>query len=74
MAMTRKHYIEAADNLNRILRDASPLKRKDAAEFVATSAHDMARMFKRDNGRFGYDTFYTAVFKGFEELRPEYLS
>lgn len=57
MAMTRKHYIAAAEVIKEAL-DHSTTQAEDSA--ISTVAQGLAVMYKRDNSNFRYDTFYAA--------------
>lgn len=57
MTMTRKHYREAAETVREVIDNASLYTDLRAASDIAIG---LARMFKRDNGRFRYDRFFEA--------------
>lgn len=63
MAMSRKHYRQAADIFKAQVDDAAKLP-EELQAFVMTTitemAKEFARMFKGDNGAFQAQTFYTA--------------
>ena len=57
MAMSRKHYREAAETVQEVIENAQTFAELSAASRIAQG---LARMFKRDNSNFRYDTFYQA--------------
>lgn len=57
MAMSRKHYREAAETVKEVTAAAGTGVEVRAASDIAQG---LARMFKRDNSNFRYDTFYEA--------------
>jgi hypothetical protein len=62
--MSRKHYVEAADVIKRNLarvHEESPEAQAAAELAVRSVAVGLADMFKRDNGMFDRDKFYTAA-------------
>ncbi len=65
MAMSRKHYREAAEALAAAHTTATTSEAITAVENVTRS---LADMFKRDNGRFDRQRFYDAARLGEREV------
>lgn len=57
MAMSRKHYREAAGNIARELAEA---KSKQQRDLIKRLAEKQADMFAQDNSRFSRQTFMSA--------------
>jgi hypothetical protein len=57
MAMSRKHYREAAETVREAVEGANTPGGVEAASDIARG---LADMFKRDDPKFRYDTFYAA--------------
>lgn len=63
MAMSRKHYREAANiiaNAVQATETLTPVRKNAALDTVEMIADDLAAMFKRDNSNFQYGKFFTA--------------
>jgi hypothetical protein len=62
MTMSRKYYREAAENLNRQLRNSTPVTIDAKAQTIRETADDLAGMFARDNSAFSRSQFMDAVY------------
>jgi hypothetical protein len=74
MTMSRKQYREVASILESQIASAEYLPESSAAVRMTTSriAKDLADMFKRDNSRFRYDTFFEAAgLDGFGDVKKD---
>ena len=63
MSMSRKHYVDAAATVGGSVTAAkalTPVRRRAALNACEEIAGGLAYMFKCDNPRFRYDTFFVA--------------